>query len=322
MVPPAPTAAPAALTIHTSTTLTNQLVVDGGVNIDGDATCNSSVHLAGFLTVSGNVYLTNGCTIDGDVTLGGTLRMDSASKIGGNVTAQGAVSLQRTVKIEGNVTTASTITSVDGVSPSQLVAGGTITGSTVEHATLVAVVAPRFNAAVFSAGVSSTTWASWMNAVARSNSAPTWSAGLTANPGCVMASWSSSVNGSTASIPQDTVVDARNSTSGCSSVKLQAMRMELSGDLTLYADSIEALTGTRFVSVDGRKHNVRLLVTGSTISCQANPIIVASDVTTDANTTVNVTTPGKLTLNGPTTLNMSADVGCLNSTGAVTVRRG
>ncbi|CAN5482744.1 hypothetical protein BH10ACT6_BH10ACT6_15080 [soil metagenome] len=71
------------------------------------------------------------------------------------------------------------------------------------------------------------TWTAWMNEVATANAAPSWSQGLTSSPGCVMAPWGSSVNGPNATITGNTVIDARQATSGCAGVTLQQMTVKL-----------------------------------------------------------------------------------------------
>jgi hypothetical protein len=97
------------------------------------------------------------------------------------------------------------------------------------------------------------------------------------------------------------------------------MTVSLSGDLVLYADSIEALSGTKFNSADGQQHSVDLVVPGSSVACQEGAITLASNTATDSKTTLKVVTPGTLSINGPTTINARGDVGCFKATGAVTV---
>lgn len=308
---------------HSKTTLTNQLqVVGGDVVVDGDVTCTSEVHIAGSLKASGDIYLTNDCTIDGDVSTPKNLRMNSRTKIGGNVNVGGTVVVQKSVHIAGNVNAGLSVSSIDGASLDELLAGGTIGGTIAQEAVVVLVPAPKFEGASFTAsktGVTSLTWSEWLNAAARSNSAPSWSPALTPKPGCVMGPWSSSVNGELVTVGQDSIVDARRITTGCATVKLQGMTVSLAGDLELYADSIEALNGTKFVSGDGQQHYVDLVVPGSSISCQAGAITVGAKTTTDSKITLRLITPGALSINGPTTINASGDVGCFKASGMVTV---
>ncbi|MBG6215168.1 cytoskeletal protein CcmA (bactofilin family) [Cryobacterium sp. CAN_C3] len=312
-----------AVLTHSKTTLTNQLQVTGGdVVVDGDVTCTSEVHITGSLKASGDIYLTNDCTIDGDVSTAKKLRMNSKAKIGGNVNAGGAVILQKTVRIAGNVNSGMSVSSIDGTSLDKLKVDGTIGGAIAQNAVVDLDPSPRFEGATFvpsKEGFRPLTWSAWLNDAARSNSAPSWSPALTPKPGCVMAPWSASVNGPVVAISQDTIVDARLTTTGCSSVKLQGMTVSLSGDLVLYADSIEALSGTKFNSGDGQQHFVDLVVPGLSVACQAGAITLASNTSTDSKTALKVVTPGTLSINGPTTINARGDVGCFKATGAVTV---
>lgn len=118
------------------------------------------------------------------------------------------------------------------------------------------------------------------------------------------------------------VFDARQVTSGCAAVALQGMTVRLSGDLVLYANSIEALSGTKFESFDGILHRVELLVPGSTVMCGTGAVKLNANTTTDSHTELRVVTPGTLSVMGSSTLNATADTECLNATGAVTVSHG
>ena len=320
------TVSDSALVTHSTTNLTNQLQVQSGdVVVEGDVNCNSDVRISGSLRASGNIYLTNKCTVEGDIAAGGNVRMNSTPVIGGDVSAVGSVSLQKTVRIVGDVTAGQAVSSIDGTSAALLVSGGTVGGVIRQNASVAPVVVPQFSGVAFTParpGYQSFTWTQWFNAAAQANSAPSWSAGLTATPGCAIAPWSSSVNGSTIATSGDTVVDARQATSGCAVIKLQGMTVRLSGDLALYADSIEALRGTRFESADGGAHRVELLVPGSTVACNSKAVKLHANTATDAHTSLRVVTPGTLSIMGSSTISATTDVGCLAPTGAVTIRHG
>ena len=75
-----------------------------------------------------------------------------------------------------------------------------------------------------------------------------------------MASWGSSVNGSTVFIAGDTQVDATGS--GCASVNLQTMTVKLSDDLTIYANGFSTINGSSFISADGAVHRVSIVTKG------------------------------------------------------------
>ena len=77
--------------------------------------------------------------------------------------------------------------------------------------------------------VSTMTWNQRMNQTATANAVPSWSLSLTSNPGCTMAPWSSSVNGSTMATSGDLVVDARSQASACAGVALQQRTLSLGG---------------------------------------------------------------------------------------------
>ena len=92
---------------------------------------------------------------------------------------------------------------------------------------------------------------------AQANNAPSWSQGLTSTPGYTMSSVGSSVNGSTVSISGDNVLDATGS--GCATVAVRSMTVELRDDLTIYANGFSTIDGTSFVSAGGAVHRVNLV---------------------------------------------------------------
>lgn len=80
--------------------------------------------------------------------------------------------------------------------------------------------------------------------------------------------------------------------------------------------SIDVLSG------DGASHRVELLVSGSTVTRGTGALKLNFNTTTDSHTELRVVTPGTLSLMGSSTLTATADTGCLNASGAVTVSHG
>lgn len=311
----------AALVVHSTTSLTNQLQVKSGdVVVEGDVNCNSDVHISGSLRASGNIHLTNNCTVGGNVSAGGNLRMNASAAVGGDASATGSVSLQKSVRIAGDVSAGQTVSSVDGTSVGRLISGGTVGGEIHQHAEVAPVVAPPFAGVAFAPsrpGFESLSWTQWLDAAAQANSAPSSSGGPTQNPGCTITRSSSSY-GPTIAVDRNVVIDARQVTTGCTAVKLQGMTVLLSGDLVLYADSIESLSGTKFESGDGASHRVELLVPGATVPCGSGAVKLSPNTTTGPHIELRVVTPGTLSVMGLSSLNATVDVGCLTATGAVT----
>ena len=307
-----------AINSAASVSLTNQLHVNNGnVVTGGDFECNSDVQVAGSVFASGNVYLTNNCRIAGDVYAGGTLVMDSTPQVLGSVSAVGNVQFQSTARIGGSVSTSGTFTVIDGLSQQALATNGSIIG-----AISAGVTVPRPSVApyqVFTVGTlpaSAITWTQWMNQTAAANGAPSWSQGLTTSPGCTMAPWSSSVNGSTASTSSDLVVDARSSASSCAGVALQQMTLSLGGDLTLIVDKFDAINGLNVVSRDGATHTLTVKVEGASGSTN-NDLSFSAGTTIDPKIKVFLQTPGKVTVNGTSSLGASIQAGSFATSGAV-----
>lgn len=307
----------AALVVHSTTNLTSQLQVrSGDVVVEGDVNCNSDVHISGSLRASGSIFLTGNCTVGADVSAGGNLSMKASSVVGGDVSATGSVSLQKSVRVAGDVSAGQTVSSVDGTKVDRLISGGTVGGEIHQHAEVAPVLVSAFSGVVFESsqpGFESLSWTQWLNAAA-----PTGSTGLAQSPGCTSAPWSSSDDGRTIVVDRNVAIDARQVTTGCAAVRLQGLTVLLSADLVLYADSIESLSGTKFVSADGGSHRVELLVPGSTVTCGSGVVKLNSNTTTDDHIELRIVTPGQLSVVGHSSLNATADVGCLKATGAVT----
>lgn len=246
-----PGGAETAVNLGGDANLTNQLHVTGGNYVSaGDLACNSDVQISGSVFVAGNVHLTNNCRIEGDLFVGGTLTMDSTPQVLGSVEAVGDIRFQSTARIGGSVSTSGTFTVTDGLSHQALADKGSTTGTISEG---VPVAKPSIASyQPYTAGdlpEAALTWKQWMNQTALANGAPTWSQGLSSAPGCTMAPWASSVNGSTVTTTGDLFIDARRPASGCSAVALQQMTLSLGGDLTLVVDKFDAINGLHVAAV-------------------------------------------------------------------------
>ena len=159
-----------------------------------------------------------------------------------------------------------------------------------------------------------------MNQTAALNHAPSWSAGLTAQPGCLMAPTASSVNGATLTVSTATVVDARLATSGCASISMQQMTVALGADLTVYSDGFKSVNGLHVVSSDGLPHTIRVIVPGPISGCAtAGEITLSTGSTFDSSIRTELYTPGKVTLNGTTSLHGSSASGCFAAVGTSTI---
>ena len=301
-----------------SVSLTNELHVNkGNVVTGGDFECNSDVQIAGSVFASGNVHLTNNCRISGDIYAGGTLTMDSTPQVLGSVSAVGNVRFQSSAKIGGSVSTSGTFTVIDGLSQQALAAKGSITGTISTGITVPQPsVAPYQIYTVGTLPASAITWKQWMNQNATANAAPSWSPGLTSNPGCIMAPWSSSVNGSTVFTSGDLVVDARSQASACAGVAFQQMTLSLGGNLTLLVGKFDAINGLNVVSRDGAAHTLTIKVEGASGSTNKD-LSFSAGTTIDPKIKVALQTPGKVTVNGTSSLGASIQAGAFTTSGAV-----
>jgi cytoskeletal protein CcmA (bactofilin family) len=263
------------------------------------------------------VHLTNNCRISGAIYAGGTLTMDSTQQVLGSVSAVGNVRFQSSAKIGGSVSTSGTFTVIDGLSQQALAAMGAITGTISTGITVPQPsVAPYQIYTVGTLPASAITWKQWMNQNATANAAPSWSPGLTSNPGCTMAPWSSSVNGSTVFTSGDLVVDARSQASACAGVALQQMTLSLGGNLTLLVGKFDAINGLNVVSRDGAAHTLTVKVEGASGSTNKD-LTFSAGTTIDPKIKVALQTPGKVTVNGTSSLGASIQASAFATSGAV-----
>lgn len=322
--PPAPPASGVpTLASASSLTLTNQArTTDGGdVVVDGDFGCSSQVSVDGDLIASGNVRLDNTCHVGGDVRAGGSVELVSKPTVGGDVVAAGGVRLQSTARVAGSVTAGGDVVSSDGRTVEQLRSGGTITGEIRVRQTMTAPMLPETAVPTAeAAGTPTVTWKGWLNDIAAAHGAPSWASGRRADPGCTMATKGYDVGEGPVIVSAPTVVDARGAASGCSSVSLQQVRIELGADLTVLADSLRTVNGLDAVSADGQPHRLRVVVPGEGWSCDASRGVELSGGTVvDPLVTTDVLAAGRVGLQGTSSLTGRVAGGCVRSSGAVTL---
>lgn len=304
-----------------ATSLTNDVTIQGATAVNGDFECNSNASVTGTVTVFGNAHLTNLCHIAGDLIVAGDVTLDSMPTIDGSVRATGQVKLQSTVHV-GNDVNGSAVISIDGKDDAYLTSHGVVGGAITRVAATAPVATPysafTYNPAEWNGSIVKT-WTDWMNEVAAANAAPSWSRGLTSSPGCVMAPWGSSVNGPNATIIGNTVIDARQATSGCAGVALQQMTVKLAGDLTIVADKFSSTNGLTFTSTDGQAHTVRILVPGASACSSGHDVTLQAGTVSGDHIQLDVTAPGRLTVNGTSSVGGNVNAGCFSSSGTVTI---
>ena len=312
-----------AATVHSvaSLRLTNAFSTvgeEGHVTTAGDFACDSSVHISGDVTAVGNAHLTNDCTIDGALRVGGTVRMDSRATVGGMVTAVGDVSIQASSRIGGDVVSGGSVRSLEGLGHAALLARGTV-GGTITEAAVVSGPDPADLGTVADdplVGATPTPWQTWLADLATANAAPAWSSALAPTPSCTMAAGAYSINGRHVPVTQDTVIDARTATTGCTAVSFQGVQLRLGADLTVVADSLRTVGDVSFVSVDGEPHRVRLVTpagaTGSVVT-------LARGLAVDPQVEVEVVTAGTATIGGPSAFTGSVTAGLVRTNGQVAI---
>ena len=223
---------------------------------------------------------------------------------------------QSTATIAGSIAVGGAFTSIDGKTIEHLQAVAAIGGSVSSGITLPAVVVdPPSEPAVDT--IAATGWKQWLKSIAQSNEAPSWSGAISGNPGCTMAPWASSVNGSVVNVASSKTIDARSALSGCSSVSLQQMTLRLHGDLTIVTDGFSSVNGLTVNSGDGLAHTLRIIV--PTDSTGSRAVQLSSNTVVTDPVTVTVATPGQFVAGGGATLPGIVHSGSFSSYGAVDV---
>ena len=124
------------------------------------------------------------------------------------------------------------------------------------------------------------------------------------------------MNGSAVSTSGGLVVDARSQASACDGVAVQRMTQSLGGNLTLLVGKFDVINGLNAVSRDGAAHTLTMKVEGASASTN-------NDLTFSAGTTINLKikaalqTPGKVTVNGTSSLGASIQTGAFATSGTV-----
>jgi hypothetical protein len=124
------------------------------------------------------------------------------------------------------------------------------------------------------------------------------------------------VNGSTVFTSGDLVVDARSQASACAGVALQQMTLSLGGNLTLLVGKFDAINGLNVVSRDGAAHTLTVKVEGASGSTNKD-LTFSAGTTIDPKIKVALQTPGKVTVNGTSSLGASIQASAFATSGAV-----
>ncbi|WP_149205485.1 hypothetical protein [Actinotalea subterranea] len=118
----------------------------------------------------------------------------------------------------------------------------------------------------------------------------------------------------------DTRIDATRQATGCGSISLHALTLELSGDLTIIADGVASTNGMHVVSADGLPHTLRILVPGQiNDGTSGHAISMLGGTTADETITVEIGTPGVVNLSGGVAMGGQVAAGHINADGQVTV---
>ncbi len=112
------------------------------------------------------------------------------------------------------------------------------------------------------------------------------------------------MNGSTVARSGDLVVDARSQASACAGVAVQRMTQSLGADLTLLVGKFDAINGLNVLWRDGAAHTLTIKVEGASGSANKD-LTFSAGTTIDPQIGVALQTPGKVTVNGMSSLGAS-----------------
>ena len=309
--------------------LTNSCRVDGDLWTGGTLSMDSGSHVLGSARAAGNVTMTTGTLIDGDLTTPGSVTFSATPHVGGTVYAGGPVTIANatTQHAGGDIRTGATFSSNKDFLGRPAVQAVVVGGAIYEHVATPVIVDPPPAVVLPPApytpsqwtGFTALTWAGWVNAAAIANAAPSWSTMRSPAPGCTAASASYSVNGPI-TVTADTVVDARQSTTGCSAITLQQIDLRMSADLVVYADSFKTTNGWTTTSTDGLPHTLRVIVPGLVAACASGrDIDLGTGTVMDPKIQTLLYSPAKIHIEGTATLFGQVVGGCISSTGTTTI---
>ena len=94
------------------------------------------------------------------------------------------------------------------------------------------------------------------------------------------------------------------------------MTLSLGGDLTLVVDKFDAVNGLNVVSRDGAAHTLTIKVEGAADSTNKD-LTFSAATTIDPKVRVLLQTPGKVVVNGTSSLGASIQAGSFAVSGAV-----
>lgn len=109
--------------------------------------------------------------------------MDASARVLGSVTSAENVLVQSTAHIGGAIVAGGTVTKTDGGSADDLL-GGSVAGTITQQGSVDTLTLGTRTALNLTPEL---TWPAWVNSLAAQNGAPSWSQGLAAKPGCVIA---------------------------------------------------------------------------------------------------------------------------------------
>ena len=124
------------------------------------------------------------------------------------------------------------------------------------------------------------------------------------------------MNGSTAARSRDLVVDVRSQASACAGVAVQRMTQSLGADLTVLVGKFDAINGLNVVWRDGAAHTLTIKVEGASGSANED-LTFSAGTTIDPKIGVALQTPGKVTVNGTSSLGVAILAGAFATSGAV-----